>query len=252
MKLTVLGSGTLFLTKKRFPSSFLLEVENKKILLDCGFGIIARLAEIGIDHRDIDLIFISHFHTDHFGDAFNLVHSRWVGDIYDKLEDKNLIYIGPKTIEERFRKWREIFWPEPKESHPVEFYEGKVKHKFNEIELRTFPIIHVPWFDSIGIQLFAENKKIVYPGDVGSSHDFNDLIRKSQNADLLIIESGYPHQTPNHFSCEQIKELVKKAEVKQVLVVHNQHIQSEEERIKEFISKNPKFKLAEDKMVLDF
>lgn len=251
MKLTVLGSGTLFLTKKRFPSSFLIDVGNKKVLLDCGFGTIARLAEIGIDHRDIDLIFISHFHTDHFGDAFNLVHSRWVGDIYDGLEDKNLIYIGPRTIENRFKKWREIFWPEPEESHPVEFHEGSIDYEIGKIKLKTFPIIHVPWFDSIGIQLSTEGKKIVYPSDVGSSHDFNDLIEKSQNADLLIIESGYPHQTPNHFSCDQIKELSKRANVKQTLVVHNQHVKSEEKRVKEFVNRNDGFILAEDKMVLN-
>ena len=38
--------------------------------------------------------------------------------------NKKLIIIGPKDIQERFSSWRKIFWPEPKESYPLEFIEG--------------------------------------------------------------------------------------------------------------------------------
>ena len=93
MKLTVLGSGTNFPTARRASSSFLLEHGGTKILLDCGHSTLARLAELGVDPRELDAIFISHFHPDHFGDAFNLVVARFVGDIYEgKKPAKSLVF----------------------------------------------------------------------------------------------------------------------------------------------------------------
>src|SRR3989338_4677250 len=110
MKLTILGSGTLFPTKERFPSSFLLEEGNVKILLDCGHEAIARLVELGFDVRDIDAIFISHFHADHIGDAFNLVWSRFVGDLYEgKERHKPLIFFGPKPLGSVFTNGAKFF-----------------------------------------------------------------------------------------------------------------------------------------------
>ena len=250
MKITILGSGTLFLTKNRFPSSFLLEDKGTKMLIDCGFGAIARLAEIGIDHRDIDAIFISHFHTDHFGDCFNLVHSRFVGDIYEGRENKELLIIGPASTAERLKKWREIFWPEPKERYPIKFLE-KISSNYciNSIGITTFPVVHVPWFESIGARMVVRDKIVVYPGDIGSSHNSSDLIRNSRNADLLIIEAGFEKPTPNHFTFEQIEELVRVADVKKVLISHLKT--ADEKRVKEFVKSRTNFIVAEDKMVIE-
>ena len=252
MKLTILGSGTLFPTKERFPSSFLLEEGNVKILLDCGHEAIARLVELGFDVRDIDAIFISHFHADHIGDAFNLVWSRFVGDLYEgKERHKPLIFFGPKTLRERFYKWREIFWLEPGEEYPLEFHEGEFEYALGNINLRTFPVKHVPWFESVGCRINVGGKIIVYPGDIGSSHDFDDLVSRVQDADLLLIEAAAERPSPNHFTLEQAAELSKKANVKKTVIVHIKPIAQWQERAREFIKDKPNFRLAEDKMVIE-
>lgn len=248
MKLTVLGSGTLFLTKKRFPSAFLLEQGNKKILLDCGFGAIARLSELGLDHRNIDAVLITHFHTDHFGDCFNLIHSRFVGDMYEGKKNQEIKIIGPATIKARFKKWREIYWPEPKEKYPVKFYESKISLKIGDIKIKTFPVYHVPWFKSVGYIINIADKKIVYPGDLGNEHGFDNLARKARGADWLIIEAGYPHPTPNHFSLSQLDELMESAGIKKTLVCHLKR--SDEQRVKEFVKTRKKCIIAEDKLKL--
>ncbi|OGF27960.1 hypothetical protein A2303_06265 [Candidatus Falkowbacteria bacterium RIFOXYB2_FULL_47_14] len=248
MKLTVLGSGTLFLTPKRFPSAFLLEHENKKILLDCGFGAIARLSEASIDHRDIGAILISHFHTDHFGDCFNLIHSRWVGDCYEGRKNRKIVIAGPQTIERRFKEWRRIFWPEPKEHHPVEFREGTVVFRTGGISVKTFPVFHVPWFKSVGYVIKAGGKKLVYPGDIGSEKSLSCLSEAARNADLLIIEAGYPKPTPNHFSLDRLDRIMKIANVKKALICHLK--ESDEIRVKEYAKTRKKCIIAEDKLNL--
>src|SRR3989338_768684 len=191
MKLTILGSGTLFPTKERFPSSFLLEEGNVKILLDCGHEAIARLVELGFDVRDIDAIFISHFH------------------------------------------------------------EGEFEYALGDINLRTFPVKHVPWFESVGCRINVGGKIIVYPGDIGSSHDFDDLVSRVQDADLLLIEAAAERPSPNHFTLEQAAELSKKANVKKTVIVHIKPIAQRQERAREVIKDKPNFRLAEDKMVIE-
>lgn len=251
MKLTILGSGTMLPTKSRFPSAILLESKKTKILLDYGHGTLARLTEVGIDPRDIDLIFISHFHTDHFGDAFNLVHSRFVGDLYQKKENQKLIFWGPKTIKGRFQKWREIFWVEPNEDYPVKFFEGKGKYNIKDISFEVFDINHVRWFQSVGIKLRSDTGKIIaYPGDVGSGQDFGELVKNVYEADLLIIEPGFEKETFNHFTLGQTEQLVTMAKVKKTVFTHLRPLKEEEKRVRKFIKNNPKYLLAEDKMLL--
>ena len=115
LSLTILGSGTMMPTVSRHPAGYLLEVNEKKILIDCGHTTIARLVEMGVDLHSIGAIFVSHFHTDHFADAFPLMHARWVDDLSKPEKERQqepLLIIGPKTLEERWEKLKEVFWPE--------------------------------------------------------------------------------------------------------------------------------------------
>lgn len=62
-------------TKNRRLSCYLLEVGQKRILLDLGYTSISRLIDQGIDLHSIDALFISHFHIDHFTDVLPFIHS---------------------------------------------------------------------------------------------------------------------------------------------------------------------------------
>jgi len=244
-RVSVLGAGTLVPTKKRNPSGFLVEVGRKKILLDAGFGIIRRLIDLGFNLQEIDLVFVSHFHTDHFADVFPLVHSRWVEDIYKNCsKHKKLIMVGPKGLKKRWRLWRKIFWVEPKEDYPVLFREGKRKMSLGQSKISIFPVKHVRWFASVGIVIRYQGKKLVYTGDIGSKHSFKDLIKTCQEADLLITEASYEKPTPNHYTIKQVKKLAEKAKINKVLVVHTrpQHL----ERVRQVCKKEPAFIFAKE------
>lgn len=61
MKLTVLGSGST-------GNAILISTEKTNVLVDAGMSareIARRMAEMGIDHRKLDAILITHEHTDH-------------------------------------------------------------------------------------------------------------------------------------------------------------------------------------------
>lgn len=242
--LTVLGAGVMAPTKERNPAGFLVEAAGKKILLDAGHGTIRRLVDYGFDFQNIDYVFISHFHTDHFADAFPLVHSRWVDDDYNKKSHNKLIILGPKGVKERFQNWRQIFWVEPEEDYPVKFQEGPNKLSLGEIQLETFPVKHVDWFSSLGIIIKSAGKKLVYTGDIGERCNFQELVEVCQGADVLVTEASYEVPTPNHYTIAQVKELADRAKVKKVLVVHirPQHL----ERVREICQKERRFILGKD------
>lgn len=247
MKITILGSGTMFPEKERKPAAFLLETSSAKFLLDCGFGTVTRLADMGIDAREISGVFISHFHTDHFSDAFPLVHARFVGDLYEgKKEHRPLPFWGPRGLEERFKKWREIFWPEPAETYPVEFNENTGEFGFEDIIIRTFVVRHVPYFESIGARISAGDKSVVYPGDIGSDNDLDEMVGNAMNADLLLVEPGSEKPTPNHFTIEQTQNLAGAANVKKTVFIHIRP--NDEERVKKFVEGRDKFEMGKDGM----
>ncbi|MFA4834021.1 MAG: ribonuclease Z [Patescibacteria group bacterium] len=220
-KLTIIGSGTMMPTKKRHPSCYLLEVGQKKILLDIGHTSISRLVEMGINLNSIDILFISHFHTDHFADALPLVHSRWIDDISQPgRKHKPLTIIGPKSIKERWKKLREIFWVEPKEHYPLKFIEGVQKISIAGAKIELFEVTHVPWYQSIGIKVSFQNKIFVYTGDIGGHHSAKKLKQTAKNANLLLIEACHVNPTPNHFTINQVAQIVKEAGVKKAIATH--------------------------------
>ena len=71
MKLTCLGCYGAYPPAHGANSAYLVESKGTRILLDCGSGVLARLQE-HIDVSALDAVFVSHLHTDHCVDLFNL------------------------------------------------------------------------------------------------------------------------------------------------------------------------------------
>ncbi|MFA4930922.1 MAG: MBL fold metallo-hydrolase [Patescibacteria group bacterium] len=220
MKLTILGSGVMSPTIERNPSGFLLEIGQKKILLDCGFGTIRRLTDYGYNIGDIDYIFLSHHHIDHAGDAFNFIQARFVQEMLFNKPPRPLSFIAPPGTGGKFHQWRQLFWLEPNEDPQVKFIEAGQEIKIGEIRLDPFPTVHVPWLKSQGIIIRYQRKKLVYTGDLGSHHNLNNLIDISRRADLFITEAGGAKKSSNHLTFKQAYTVAKVARVKKFLVTH--------------------------------
>lgn len=62
----------------RMMASQLLYVDGHAYLIDCGYGAIARMTELGIRLPEIDAVFITHHHSDHNADYPSLVNLAWI------------------------------------------------------------------------------------------------------------------------------------------------------------------------------
>jgi ribonuclease Z len=90
MRVTLLGTGTPFPNPERFGSAILVEVAGKRLLFDCGRGVVIRLAQVQVSPKEIDGLFLTHLHSDHLVGIPDLWLSGWFLG-----RDKSLPIWGP-------------------------------------------------------------------------------------------------------------------------------------------------------------
>ena len=73
MELITIGTSSAVPTKERGLPAYLIRMKNSNILMDCGEGAQTQLMEQKLGIMDIDHIFISHWHADHFSGLIGLV-----------------------------------------------------------------------------------------------------------------------------------------------------------------------------------
>ena len=78
MTLQLIGTGSMYPHPERSCSANLLTVGEIRILIDAGHGTWRRLAEYGHSTRDIDYIFLTHFHPDHVSDLVPIIFDRYL------------------------------------------------------------------------------------------------------------------------------------------------------------------------------
>lgn len=230
MRLTILGSGTAIISKKRKSSAYLLELNNNILLFDCGNGAIENLMDTGIQPKDIDHIFITHPHADHMGSLINLLQSMFVAGLYfPKLKrSKSLNIHGYKGFINDYTFLRKIMFPEREEPYQINIHEypDEIK-KFEDLTIQSEMVHHVPeHFSSVGFRVQSKNedKTFTYSGDSGYSES---LVRLSQNADIALLEAAVsisdyakkgPH--PNHLSPWECGFIAEKSNVQHLILTH--------------------------------
>jgi ribonuclease BN (tRNA processing enzyme) len=255
MRLTVLGSGTMMPTASRYPSSYLIQYRDERVLLDCGHLTLARLLEMNIDLHSITAIGITHFHTDHFSGLLPLIHARWVDDVTERHTHKKLTILGPETLKQRFDKMREVMWPESNERYPITFAEGPHDHfcgQYGPIKLLVtkFPVRHVEWFPSIGFEITGDSKRFVYTGDLGPEQDSSFYETLKNGTDLLLIEAGASSHAVTHLTVTDAISIALQCNVGKILLTHIHEDRVEE--VKTAIKKmEDRVQVAEDKMVIE-
>src|SRR3989304_10041950 len=98
MELTFLGSGNAFASGGRYWSSFLA---NGRYLFDAPPTLLPHLKRIGAPLTDIEVVFLSHFHGDHFMGLPFL----FLEDIYLTERRDDLCIVGPRGAEAKLEEF---------------------------------------------------------------------------------------------------------------------------------------------------
>lgn len=76
------------------PTSNLLVLNGKQIVVDCGLGVAKGLVDQGMQLRDLSLIFISHLHSDHYLELGPLIHTAWTSGL-----KTDVVVYGPAGLD---------------------------------------------------------------------------------------------------------------------------------------------------------
>ena len=193
MKLTLLGTGCPSVDFKRCGSSNLISTKSTKILVDCGSGVTQRLNQSKNSSADIDALLLTHLHTDHVIDLYQLIISSWHSDRSSQWK----IY-GPKGtkqfVDKIFLAWKSerklrISYEKRKSSKALNYkvYEFKKEGfiNINDIKIKYFEVDHKPVPYAYGFSFFNKNKKLTISGD---TKPCESLMLNAQNADVLLHE----------------------------------------------------------------
>ena len=200
MRLIACGTGMPTARPKQAASCWLLELGNgDKFIFDIGTGSAERIAAMQIPYNYLDKVFLSHLHTDHFGDLDAL----FVGGALAGRQ-KPLRVWGPSgDTPERGTKYaiehlrKALTWDldgrlgitDPRGYHieANEFdYKGmnQIVYQENDVTIRSYPAIH-SLDGPVSFSLEWNGLKFVFGGDTYPNKWYDEY---AKNADLAIHE----------------------------------------------------------------
>jgi ribonuclease BN (tRNA processing enzyme) len=89
MRLTFLGTGSAMPVPDRVQTGLLFERDDRALLVDCGAGVLHRLASTDVGYEGVSTILLTHHHLDHVSDLMALLKARWLAG------ETHLEVVGP-------------------------------------------------------------------------------------------------------------------------------------------------------------
>jgi ribonuclease BN (tRNA processing enzyme) len=78
MQVTFLGTGSAMPTGERVQTGLLVESGEEPLLVDCGSGVLHRLAGTETGYEAVDHVLLTHHHLDHVSDLLALLKAKWL------------------------------------------------------------------------------------------------------------------------------------------------------------------------------
>ncbi|MFA6300824.1 MAG: MBL fold metallo-hydrolase [Candidatus Paceibacterota bacterium] len=200
-------------------ANFLLEIDGKKILIDCGLTQGDKLDDainwepFSYDPKEIEILFVTHAHIDHLGRIPKLINDGFRGKIYSTEPTRGLA--GPMLDDTMgiLGKNRELgldkIYTEENIKLTLSLWRGFTYHEkikiTDNVEVSLLNAGHI--LGSAMVLFLYNGKKILFTGDLGNTPSM--LLPdtdKVTDADYLIMESVYGDR--NHESREDRRRLL--------------------------------------------
>ena len=174
------------------PTSSLLEIGGKKIVVDCGLGVARGVVGAGVQLADIDSIFITHLHSDHVIELGPLLHTAWTSglqteiDVFGPVGTREYLdgfYQSLKfDIDLRIRDEGRNDIRELAKLH--QFGEGSVIE--GELAVNALRVVHPPVDECYALSFEADGWKVTFSSD---TNYFPPLIEFAKDSDILVHEA---------------------------------------------------------------
>lgn len=215
MRITFFGSSSGSPSPNMKCSCTLIEVGEKKYIIDIGTILIEQLANRNINIAEINALFITHMHRDHT-DGLPSYYLR-LHSPYGVNADPD-IFIPQAPMEPVIKAldaWRNCNG-HTKEARPIKFHEVHEGEIFNDgvLKVTAYPTRHSEVVNTYSYILEAEGKRVFFSGDFSREPDqeFHYEILE-QPLDLAVCELG-------HFKAEKYGIIFGEKPPKKLIINH--------------------------------
>ena len=201
MELTLLGTGCPSVDTARYGPAQIVRHGDQALLVDCGSGVTQRLVAAGSSGRALDAVLLTHLHSDHIVDLFQLVISSW----HQGRDRPQSVYGPPGTrryVEGLMALWRpELEQRIEHERRPstaalevqvTEIAPGDTL-AFGALTASVVEVDHRPVRHAYGFVFEAEDRRLALSGD---TRRCPALIEAARGADLLLHEVFVHRELP--------------------------------------------------------
>lgn len=191
--------------------------ENGRILLDCGFSVPHEYFSLNPSAEELQMLWISHFHGDHFlGTPLLLL---W---LWEMKRSEPLRIIGPPGIEAAIKNSMDLAYPNllGRLGFPLIFSEIKPgeRKKISDTVWQAADNDHSQ--PCLSLRLETHDSTIFYSGDGRPTPITQSM---AMGCDIIIHEAyGIEDTTPGHGSISTCLEFARNAGVKRLALVHMQ------------------------------
>lgn len=174
IEVTLLGTGSPIPDPNRAGPSTLIRAGQQTFLVDCGRGVLQRLAAVGSGANALTALLLTHLHSDHIADLGDVIITRWVSTFTEQVP---LPIIGPPGTAEvvaatlkafghdigyRIAHHADLTAPPPVQVH--EYTEGAVWDR-DGVRVLVAPTDHRPVTPTIGFRVEYDDASVVLAGD---------------------------------------------------------------------------------------
>lgn len=176
-----------------WPTSTLVELGGRTIVVDCGLGVTRGVTDAGLSLKSLDLIFITHLHSDHVLELGPLVHTAWTAGLSTPIR-----LFGPVGLNRYWQSFVQALEfdietrivdegrPDLREMvEVVEFGEGEVLPDGNLI-VTALRVDHPPVTECFALRFEHAGTSVVFSADTAV---FPPLAAFARGADILLHEA---------------------------------------------------------------
>ncbi|TDO07376.1 ribonuclease Z [Mycobacterium sp. BK086] len=235
--ITLLGTGSPMIDPNRAGPSTLVKAGEQLFLVDCGRGVLMRLAAAGVGAANITALLLTHLHSDHITDLSDVITTRWVTAFVPTplpiigppgtkaVVDATLAALAP-DISYRIHHHPDI--TEPPSIQVYEYAEGQVWDA-GDVRITAAPTDHRPVEPTLGFRVEYDGATVVLAGDTVPCASLDALAQGANALVHTVIRADLVAQIPvqrlrdildYHSSVEQAAATAARAGVGTLVLTH--------------------------------
>ena len=219
MRLTTIGTGSVPPSPARVNPGHLVEAGPVRLLMDCGSGVVHRMATLGLDWAGVTHVALTHFDQDHTSDLAALFIAWRYGQLPPRAGPVTVL--GPPGTRARLELIAAALWDKLLAPgfpvHVDEIAPGDARTLADGVTIATRAVKHEP--ESVAYDVRADGRRLVYTGDTAPDPSLGAWAR---GCDLLLTECSLPDEmaVPSHLTPTSVGELAAAADPGVLVLAH--------------------------------